>query len=294
MSTSDLDLASLRDLAVGVAYRMVGSRTEAEDLAQEALVRVRAAADREVLRSPEAFTTTVTTRLAVDHLRSARIRREAYVGPWLPEPVLDDPLGDPDRAAELADSLSFAFLVVLERLGPVERAAFLLHDVFSFEYPEIAATLDRSEAACRQIVSRARRRVVDAQPRHTVQEEEHRKILERFMGAAHSGDVDQLVSMLAEDAMLVTDGGPSRKAARYPIMGRSRVARFLRTVGPVALGTFELVDVNGEPGLVARRNGHVYLTGTIELDAAGQVWAIRWVLNPDKLHWIDDEPGATA
>ena len=151
-------LGTLRALAVNVAYRMVGSRTEAEDLAQEAMVRVAPALDGGDIRSPEAFTTTVTTRLAIDHLRLARVRREAYVGPWLPEPVADDALG-PAAAAELGDSLSLAFLVVLESLGPVERAAFLLREVFGFDYPQLADTLGRSEDACRQLVSRAKQRV---------------------------------------------------------------------------------------------------------------------------------------
>jgi RNA polymerase sigma-70 factor, ECF subfamily len=288
-----MDLTALRDLAVTVAYRMVGSRADAEDLAQEALVRVQAAATREPLRSPEAYTTTVTTRLALDHLRSARVRREAYVGPWLPEPVADglpgDRLGDPQREAELADSLSFAFLVVLETLGPVERAAFLLHDVFGLSYPELAETLERSEPACRKLVSRARRRVADRRTRHPVDPARHRQVVTRFVGATRTGDLDQLMALLTEDAVLVSDGGAERKAARWPIVGRDRVARFLRKVGPKLLGvavSVEVTEVNGEPGLlVLRADGHPHLVGTVVTDAPGtRIQAIHWVLNPAKLH----------
>lgn len=299
------DLAALREVAVGVAYRMVGSRAEAEDLAQETLVRVYAATEREDIRRLEAFTTTVATRLALDHLRSARVRREAYVGPWLPEPVLGDPLvtgragdatggpfDDPASTAEMADTLSFAFLVVLESLGPVERAAFLLHDVFDFGYPEIAETLDRSEAACRQIVARARQRVDDARPRFPVDPDRHRRLLELFLEAARLGDVDRLAALLSKDAVLVSDGGASRRAARHPIQGRERVVRFLRTTGPSLLASgrddvgIELASLNGEPGFVVRIAGEAYLAGTIEVGAGGRIAAVRWVLNPDKLGWV--------
>jgi RNA polymerase sigma-70 factor (ECF subfamily) len=287
-----LDLAALRQLAVSVAYRMLGSRTDAEDVAQDALVRVQQAAESEVLRSAEAFTVTVTTRLAIDHLRSARVRREAYVGPWLPEPVTASALGDGAREAELADSISFALLVVLESLAPLERAAFLLHDVFGFAYNELAETLDRNPAACRQLVSRARARVAEGRPRVEVDADEHRRLLERFVAAARHGEVDQLVSVLAHDAVFTSDGGPLRKAARRPIVGQFRVARFLQKVGPRALrlGTVELVQINGELGFAAAGvDGHVHLAGVVETEA-GQVTAIRWVVNPDKLGWVTLPP----
>jgi RNA polymerase sigma-70 factor (ECF subfamily) len=282
-----VDLGALRAHAVSVAYRMVGSRTEAEDLAQDAMLRVQGRLDSGDLRSPEAFITTVTTRLAIDHLRSARVRREAYVGPWLPEPVLDDPRADGARAAELADSLSFAFLVVLESLGPVERAAFLLHDVFGFGYGDLADTLDRSEAACRQLVSRARRRVADGRPRFEVDDGEHAVLLDRFLAAAQLGDVDGLVSVLADDAVLVSDGGADRRAARRPIVGLDRVVRFLSAVAPrwFALGEVRQVPVNGEPGFVVVADGRAVLAGTVEI-GEGRVRAVRWVVNPDKLRWV--------
>jgi RNA polymerase sigma-70 factor (ECF subfamily) len=285
MSTG-LDLERLRAVAAGVAYRMVGSRTEAEDLAQEALVRVTAAAEREDLANAEAFTTTVATRLSIDHLRSARVQRETYLGPWLPEPVADDLL-DGASAAETADTLSFALLSVLEALGPVERAAFLLREVFGYGYDEVAAVLDRTEPAVRQLVSRARKRVEAGRPRRAVERDEHRRVLDRFLAATREGDVDGLVAVLAEDAVLVSDGGRHTKAARRPVEGRDRIVRFLRSIGPRALGDrrVEVVALNGEPGFVALAGEEVVLAGTIEV-ADGHVTAVRWVLNPDKLHWV--------
>ena len=250
------------------------------------MVRVARALDEEEIRSPEAFTTTVTTRLAIDHLRLARVQRESYVGPWLPEPVADDELG-PAAAAELSDSLSLAFLVVLEALGPVERAAFLLREVFGFDYPQVADALGRSEDACRQLVSRAKQRVGEQRPRFAVDPDEHRRLLERFVGAARGGDLDELRTFLTADVVLVSDGGPTVKAARRPVHGIDRVARFLSSVGPKALGSGDvhLAPVNGEPGFVVVRKGRTVLAGTIEV-ADGAITAVRWVINPDKLHWI--------
>lgn len=285
---ADLDLDRLREVATGVAYRMVGSRTEAEDLAQETLVRVTGAAEREELRTPEAYVTTVATRLSIDHLRRARVQREEYLGPWLPEPVSDDALADGAAAAEVADSLSFALLTVLEALGPVERGAFLLREVFGYPYDEVAAVLGRTEPATRQIVARARKRVEAGRPRRPVPRDEHRRVLDRFLAASRAGDVDALVAVLAEDAVMVSDGGRAAKAARRPIEGRDRIVRFLRSIGPRALGgdrTVEVVDLNGEPGFLARVGDDIALAGTVEV-AAGRVAAVRWVLNPDKLHWV--------
>ncbi len=277
-------LDELRQVAIGVAYRMVGSRTDAEDLAQEAMLRVGPELATGRLRNPAAFTTTVTTRLAIDHLRLAHVRRESYIGPWLPEPTSTDP--GPAASSELSDSLSMAFLVVLESLGPVERAAFLLRDVFSYDYAEIAEALGRSEDACRQLVSRARRRVADRRPRFAVDHGEHRRLLERFVDAARRGDVEQLHTMLTADAVLVSDGGGTRKAARRPIVGRPRVARFLGVVGPKALdGEIRWTPINGEPGVVVERDGEVRLAGTVEL-AEGRVQRIQWVVNSDKLRWV--------
>ena len=285
--TTELDLDHLRSVAAGVAYRMVGSRTEAEDLAQEALVRVAAAAEDTDIRSPDAFVTTVATRLSIDHLRLARVQREEYLGPWLPEPVSDDVLEDGAAAAVVADTLSFALLSMLEALGPVERAAFLLREVFGYGYDEVAEVLDRSESACRQLVARARRRVEAGRPRRAVARDEHRRVLDRFLAATREGDVDGLVAVLAEDAVLVSDGGRHTKAARRPVEGRDRIVRFLRSIGPRALGgrRVEVVAINGEPGFVALAGDEVELAGAVEV-ADGRVVAVRWVLNPDKLHWV--------
>lgn len=304
---AEADLAELRELAVEVAYRMLGSRTEAEDVAQEALERVRGVIDRagvadgavdgrghgdgedeEPVRNPAAYTTTVTTRLAIDHLRSARVRREQYVGPWLPEPIQGVSSADPAAAAELGDSLSFAMLVVLESLGPDERAAFLLHDTFGYGYDELATVLDRSPAACRKLVSRARQRIAARRPRVATDRDEHREVLDRFIVAARSGDLDQLVALLAPETVLIADGGASLKSARHPIRGRERVARFLASIGPrlFVAGEISFEDVNGEVGLVVREQGEVVLVGAAEVDA-GLISAIRWVRNPDKLRWFD-------
>lgn len=288
MTADELDLAALRSLAVQVAYRMVGSRSDAEDLAQEAVLRVRSATDTTEVRSPEAFVTTVTTRLALDHLRSARVRRETYLGPWLPEPVVGGGLPGPADAAEVADSVSFAMLVVLESLHPHERAAFVLHDVFGYGHAELAEVLDRSEVACRQLVSRARRRVRESRPRVTVDPAEHRAVLERFLDAASTGDVGGLMAVLADDVVHVSDGGRERRAARHPIRGRDRVARFVAKVGPrisTAETATEITTVNGEPGFVVRLDGDARLVGTITVDD-GLITAVHWVLNPHKLRWV--------
>ncbi len=290
---ADPDLRGLRERAVVVAHRMLGSRTEAEDVAQDTLVRVgdaleKARADGEPIRNVEAFTTTVATRLSIDLLRSARVRRERYVGPWLPEPVAPLSSSDPEVAAELGDSLSFAMLVVLESLGPDERAAFLLHDTFGYGYDELAAVLDRSPAACRQLVSRARRRVAERRPRIATDAEEHRAVVERFVEAARAGSMDALLELLAPDSVLVTDGGANLKSARHPIRGRDRVARFLAAIGPRVLsaGLIELDAPGGELSLVVREAGEVVLVGSFEI-VESRVAAIRWVRNPDKLRWFD-------
>jgi RNA polymerase sigma-70 factor (ECF subfamily) len=277
-----VDLDALRRRAVGAAYRMLGSHSDAEDVAQETLLRVQAAIERGGVRDAAAYTTTVATRLAIDHLRSARVRREAYHGPWLPEPIIER---SPDPV-ELADSLSFGLLVVLETLGPVERAAFLLHDAFDFAYREIAGILGRSEVACRQIVARARRRVADGRPRLPVDPTEHRELLDRFLAAAGDGDLTGLMDLLTTDVVLVTDGGGVMRAARVPICGAERVARFARRIVPKWRDEVIAVTINGEPGFVVERHGRLHLAGTIDV-VDGRIDAIRWVLNPAKLQWGD-------
>ncbi|OWY62925.1 hypothetical protein B7486_55825 [cyanobacterium TDX16] len=279
-----------RDRLVAIAYRMVVSRSEAEDLVQEAELRVHLAGEREAIESVDAYATTVLTRLAIDHLRSARVRREAYVGPWLPEPVASDPAGDGELAAETADSLSLAFLVVLESLGPAERAALLLHDVFGYAYDEVAEILDRSQDSSRQLVSRARRRVQERRPRFDVDPDQHAVLLARFLDAARGGSVDGFVQVLTDDAVLVSDGGANRKAARFPVVGSDRIARFLTHVFRRlhrAGYRLEPTTVNGLPGFAAvhQVTGEPYDVGAFEV-VDGRISQVFLVVNPDKLRWI--------
>jgi RNA polymerase sigma-70 factor, ECF subfamily len=272
----------LRSSLFGVAYRMLGSATEAEDVVQEAYVRwsQRGRADVE---APSAYLTTVVTRLCIDQLSSARARRETYKGPWLPEP-LEITAPGPDESAELADSLSLAFLVLLEELQPVERAAFLLHDVFDYPYGEIAGIIDRSEAACRQLVSRARHRVDAPRRRFDADPTHGRELTRRFLVACGSGDLDGLLTLLSDDVTVWTDGGGNVRAALRPVTGPYRSARFLMSVAkrvPDGTTTRE-VDLNGRPGLVFAVDGQVTMALTLDVQA-GRVVHVRVVTNPDKL-----------
>jgi RNA polymerase sigma-70 factor (ECF subfamily) len=283
-----MSAAPARERLISMAYRMVGSRSEAEDLVQETMLRVHLASEREQIDSVDAFATTVLTRLAIDHLRSARVRRESYVGPWLPEPIDVDPARDAESAAESADSLSLAFLVVLESLAPAERAALLLHDVFGYDYGSISTILDRSEVACRQLVSRARSRVVERRPRFDVDPAHHAELVDRFLRAARVGDLDGIVSILAEDATLVSDGGGGAKAARFPIHGRDRVSRFLHHIMRRMVATAELAPttVNGLPGFaVIDAHGITRNVGAFDI-VDGRIVAVHIVVNPDKLRWV--------
>jgi RNA polymerase sigma-70 factor (ECF subfamily) len=280
---SDLDeFEAERARLTAIAYRMLGSAADADDIVQEAYLRWRDRAEREVA-SVSAYLTTIVVRLCIDELRSARVRREAYVGPWLPEPLLVDD-AEPGAAAELADSLSLAFLVLLEELAPVERAAFLLHDVFDYGYDEIAGMLRREEPACRQLVSRARRRVGERRHRFEADAKVGRELAERFIAACGEGDLEGLMTLLSEDVVLWTDGGGKVKAARRPIHGRSKAARFLIAVAkdiPAGVEFREAV-VNGEPGYLFVDNGVV--TTALSFDVAGgQIVGVTAVLNPDKL-----------
>jgi RNA polymerase sigma-70 factor (ECF subfamily) len=281
----------LRPLAFSIAYRMVGSVSEAEDLVQEALLRFhRASESGEAIASPRAYLSAIATRLAIDHLRSARVRRETYVGPWLPEPLLTDPQPGPEEQAEVADSLSQAFLVLLEKLTPVERAVFLLREVFGHDYSDIASTVGRSEDNCRQIAARARRHVEAERPRFDADRRQREELAARFADAAESGDTEALKQMLAADAVLYSDGGGKALAARKPIYGADRTARFLVGIARQrrrhGVFTQEPVWVNGQPGRVQfDPAGRVFAVLTVDV-ADGLVQTVRIMRNPDKLRHI--------
>lgn len=267
----------------GVAYRMLGSRSDADDIVQDAYLRWhRASADE--IRSSEAWLVTTVTRLAIDRLRQAKVEREAYVGPWLPEPLVTSVSPPADAATELASSLSVAFLVVLERLAPEERAAFLLHEVFDSDYGEIAQTLGKSEAACRQLVSRARKRVREERPRVQVSEEARTSLLDRFVQAIMAHDKDALMSLLATDATWVSDGGGKARAALKPVVGAEHVARFVLGVlgGRNEQLRFEPIRVNGEAGLALYVEGHLLSVISIQTDGT-RILDVFSTLNPDKL-----------
>ncbi|MGE0028953.1 MAG: RNA polymerase sigma-70 factor [Thermoleophilia bacterium] len=287
MATQEL-LQELRPGAFAIAYRMTGSVSEAEDIVQEGLLRLhRALEDGRELASPRAYLSTVVTRLSIDALRSARARRETYVGEWLPEPIVTSGQDDPVRHAETADSLSLAFLVVLETLSPEQRAAFLLHDVFDYPYDRIAEIIGKSAPAARQLATRARRHVADRRPRYEASRPARDELALRFLQAAQEGDMAALESMLAEDVELHGDGGGRAPALARPLFGRRRVAGALSAwLGLVeragGLGS-ELVDVNGEPGVLVRdADGAVLAVWAIGI-AGDRVQSIRSVVNPDKL-----------
>ena len=248
----DSELEALRRHGFGVAYRMLGSVSEAEDVAQEALLRL--TRQEAPIDEPAAWMTTVVTRLSINVLRSARARRESYVGPWLPEPLLEDPAPDPASRAELADSLSLALLVLLERLTPVERAAYLLREVFGYEYAEIAAVIERTEVNSRQLVTRARKHLEASRPRFDADEEARDALLERFLAAAEDGDLEALEELLAKDAVLYADSGGKAMAPQEPLVGATLIARFMAAVAQVRAPSreFERVRVNGQPGRLLR------------------------------------------
>jgi len=282
---SDDDLEALRRRGFAVAYRMLGSVADAEDVVQEALLRLARAP--EAPDEPAAWITTVATRLSIDHLRLARVRRETYVGPWLPDPLVADAAPGPGARVELAESLSQAFLVVLEHLTPLERAAFLLREVFDYDYAAVAEILGRSEASCRQLVARARRHVHDERPRFDADDEQKQVLLERFLAAAEDGDLAQLERLLADDAVLYSDGGGKAVAALKPIFGAAKVARFMAGTARLRQkrGGFDLqlVHVNGQPGRVLRTEEQA-IWDVLAVDVAdGRITTVRIVRNPDKL-----------
>ncbi|MEU9730876.1 RNA polymerase sigma-70 factor [Streptomyces sp. NPDC048002] len=278
------DFEELRPLLFAVAYRILGSVGEAEDAVQETWLRWQAVATRPA--STKAYLSAVVTRISIDVLRSARVRREEYVGPWFPEPLLNDPYEDPERSAELADSLSMAALVLLERLSPLERAVFVLRDVFGFGFPEIASAVDRSEAACRQLAVRARRHMDAGRPRFEADRGERDRLAERFFDAFREGDVDGLRELLAGDVQMVGDGGGKAPQWARAITGAEHVSRLLvslaRPFGAIGV-TAERHEINGQPGILFRdRDGKVVNIMVLEI-ADGRVLTIRSVINPEKL-----------
>ena len=280
--------AELRPLLFSIAYRMLGSVSEAEDVVQESFVRYqRALADGAAVESPKAYLSAVVTRLAIDQLKSARVRRETYAGEWLPEPlVTDEGAGDRAAIAETADSLSMSFLVLLERLTPVERAVFLLHDVFDYDFEEVGRIVQRSPANCRQQAVRARRFVTENRPRFEASEAEAAELVARFFAAANRGDVDGLIEVLAEDVIVHGDGGGKVPQWWRPIEGAGNVARLFAAMGRqlhVMGATFELHRINGQPGVIFRGpGGGVFSVMSVEV-VDGRVATIRSVVNPDKL-----------
>lgn len=287
---------SLRPLLFSIAYRMLSSVTEAEDIVQEAFVRYhRAVAASGQPESPKAYLSTVVTRLCIDHLQSARVRRESYVGDWLPEPLLTGPAlaastsPDPAAAAEQADSLSMAFLLLLERLTPLERAVFLLHDVFGYDYDETAGIVGRNAANCRQIAHRARQHVETGRPRFDVETSQRDELAARFFGAVEHGDMQALVSMLAADVEVHGDSAGAPVRWQRQIAGREHVGRLLAALGTQlheARGSLEPTEVNGQPGaLIRAEEGSLIAVFSVDI-VGGEVQTFRSIISPGKLRHL--------
>ena len=289
------EFEQLRPLLFSIAYRLLGSVSEAEDAVQETWLRYAASPAQPT--SAKAFLSAVVTRVSIDVLRSARVRREEYVGPWFPEPLLTDPYQDPERSAELADSVSMAALVLLERLSPLERAVFVLREVFAFGFPEIASAVGRSEAACRQLAVRARRHVDAGRPRFEADRREREKLAARFFGALREGDVDGLRELLAADVQLVGDSGGKAPALARSIIGAEKAARVLTSFFPWLVRidvTLEPREVNGQPGAIFRDRHNKVLFALVLDVLDGQIQTIRSVSNPDKLGHVGPVADAWA
>ncbi|MEQ1440449.1 sigma-70 family RNA polymerase sigma factor [Fontimonas sp. SYSU GA230001] len=275
---------------LGLAYRMLGSLAEAEDVVQDAYLRWHAT-DRAAVEQPRAFLSRTVTRLCLDQIKSARAQRETYVGPWLPEPLLDHAALVADGDSDYADDLSIALLMTLERLSPLERAAFLMHDVFDLDYPEIARTLQRSEDACRQLAARGRAQVRRDRPRFRPSAEESTRLTQAFVAALGSGDIEGLKQVLAADAVFYADGGGKVPSARKPVLGAERIARFLAGLvrkpaivrrlihGPLGL---KIAPVNGMPGALLYMSGRLVQTYALDI-RDGRIHALYVTRNPDKL-----------
>lgn len=285
-----------RPLLFSIAYRMLGSASDAEDVLQDAWMRYRGA-EQARIRSPKAFATTIVARLCLDRLKSARAAREEYVGPWLPEPVLTSQLKTPDAVLQHTESITFAFLVLLEKLSPEERAVFLLKDIFEYEHAEVAAMLDMTVEKSRQLLHRAKERLMADRPRLSGTEESRRAMAERFARAFSSGNGSELAELLASDVGMWSDGGGKASAARRPMHGRDEVLNFLvglyrtaQTSGQLGNFTLRMEDINGEPALVLRLSGHLEAIFVLSV-ADSVITHIRVVRNPDKLSHIDRQLG---
>jgi RNA polymerase sigma-70 factor, ECF subfamily len=289
------EFQELRPLLFAIAYRILGSVAEAEDAVQETWLRYAASPTQPT--SVKAFLSAVVTRISIDVLRSARARREEYIEPWFPEPLLTDPYSDPERSAELADSVSMAALLLLERLSPPERAVFVLREVFGFGFPEVASAVGRSQAACRQLAVRARRHMDAGRPRFEADRRERQELAARFFGALREGDVDGLRELLAADVQLAGDSGGKAPALARTITGGGNVARVLASIFPWLVRidvTLEPREVNGQPGAIFRDrdNKVLFILALDVLD--GQIQAIRSVSNPDKLAHVGPVADAWA
>lgn len=289
------EFQELRPLLFAIAYRILGSVSEAEDAVQESWLRYETSSTTPT--SVKAFLSAVVTRISIDVLRSARFRREQYVGQWFPEPLVADPYEDPARAAELADSVSMAALLLLERLSPLERAVFVLREVFAFDFPEIASAVGRSEAACRQLAVRARHHMDEGRPRFEADRRERENLAARFFDALREGNVDGIRELLAADVQMVGDSGGKAPQWARGVIGAENVTRMLASNLPSFFrigGSFEPHEVNGQPGAIFRdRDGNVLNTWALDV-LDGQIQAIRTVLNPDKLRHVGPVADAWA
>lgn len=275
-----------RPLLFSIAYRMLGSAMEAEDMVQETYLRWQGK-DVATIKNPRAFLTKITTRLCIDHLRSAQVQRESYIGPWLPEPLVTS-VEEPPDMLELSDSLSFAFLVMLERLSPLERAVFILREVFAYDYAEISAIVEKSETNCRQILRRAKQHLHKNKPRFDTPLEAQQRLLGQFLQTCLSGDVASLADMLHEDVVVWSDGGGKVIAAQKPVRGRNLVTRFIGGILRMAPDQFDIrpVHVNGQMGFLTSIAGKPFQVATAHIEN-GKIRALYFVLNPDKLRRVD-------
>ena len=274
---------------MGIAYRMLGSRTDAEDVLHDAWIKWQAS-DIEQIRSHEAWLTTMVARLSIDRLRRAKVEREHYFGPWLPEPLSDADMESPDIALEREESVSIAFLTLLETLSPEERAAFVLHDILDDDYADIAEALGKSQAACRQMVHRAREKLTARKRRYWVDDATRTRMLERFIAASSRGDRDELIALFAQDAVMTSDGGGKAVAVHRPLFGAERIAWLWYAVArrrATLRSERRIVRVNGEPAIASFYNGRLHSVATIETDGE-RILALYSIANPDKLRSFAD------